>query len=83
MAPVPEDEERAQLDARQWRLAQINLGVAVGMLVIAGLWWFSDATWEPPTFTVLAVLLTVAAASNLRQLRRNAARRSREKDDPR
>jgi hypothetical protein len=74
--PVPDDAERERLLARQWRLARINLGVAIGMLVLAGLWWFADgATWEAPTFTVLGVLLTVAAASNVRQVRRNRLRR--------
>ena len=81
--PVPDEPEREHELARQWRLAQINLGLALGMLVLAGVWWFSeDATWQPATFTVLGVLITVAAASNVRQQQRNRRRR-RERQDPR
>ena len=80
--PVPDDPEREREVARQWRLAQINLGLALGMLAVAGVWWFSDdATWQPATFTLLGILITVAAASNVRQQQRNRRRRQ-ERQDP-
>ena len=70
--PVPDDAERERALARQWRLAQVNLLLALLLLAVAGLWWFSaDATWQAPTFTVLGILITVAAISNVRQQQRN------------
>jgi hypothetical protein len=82
--PRPEDDtERAH--ARQWRLAQLNLGIAGGFLVLSALWWFvGDATWQRPVFTVLGLALVAAAAANLRQQRRNRRRRAgiRERENP-
>ena len=81
--PVPDDAERERALARQWRLAQVNLLLALLLLGIAGLWWFSaDATWQAPTFTVLGILITVAAISNVRQQQRNRRRRQ-ERENPR
>ncbi len=80
--PRPEDDTE-QAHARQWRLAQLNLGIAGGFLVLSVVWWFvGDATWQRPVFTVLGVALVVAATANLRQQRRNRARRAREREDP-
>ncbi len=81
--PVPDDAERERALARQWRLAQVNLLLALLLLAVAGLWWFSaDATWQAPTFTVLGILITVAAISNVRQQQRNRRRRQ-ERENPR
>jgi hypothetical protein len=87
--PRPEDDtERSH--ARQWRLAQLNLGIAGGFLVLSSLWWFVDgATWQRPVFTVVGLALVAAAAANLRQQRRNRRRRAgggeqpRERENPR
>ena len=81
--PVPDDAERERVLARQWRLAQVNLAVAVAMLGLAVFWWFADdATWQPWVYTGLGVLILVAAVSNLRQQQRNRRRRQ-EPEDPR
>jgi peptidoglycan/LPS O-acetylase OafA/YrhL len=83
--PRPADDTE-QAHARQWRLAQLNLGIAVGFLVIAVVWWFvDDAIWQRPVFTVLGALLVVAATANLRQQLRNRRRRAaaRERENPR
>jgi uncharacterized membrane protein len=77
--------ERAAADRsaqREWRVAQVNLGIAAFWLVLALLWWFADdATWEPQLFTVLGIGLLVAALSNLRQQQRNRRRRQ-ERENP-
>ena len=86
--PRPEDDnERAY--ARQWRLAQLNVGIAGGFLVLSAVWWFVDGeSWQRPVFTVLGVALVVAAIANLRQQRRNRRRRAsigkqaRERENP-
>lgn len=83
--PRPEDDSE-QARARQWRLAQLNLGIAAGFLAFAALWWFVDgATWQGPVFTALGLLLVVAASANLRQQQRNRRRRAaaRERENPR
>jgi peptidoglycan/LPS O-acetylase OafA/YrhL len=83
--PRPEDDnERAH--ARQWRLAQANLAIAGGFLVLSTLWWFADGvTWQRPVFTVLGLALVTAAVANLRQQQRNrrARARARERENPR
>ncbi len=67
---------------RQWRLAQVNVGIAASWLVVALVWWVADdATSQPRLFTVLGAGLFVAALSNLRQQQRNRRRR-REREDP-
>jgi peptidoglycan/LPS O-acetylase OafA/YrhL len=83
--PRPADDTEPA-HARQWRLAQLNLGIAAGFLVIAVVWWFvDDATWQRPVFTVLGILLVIAATANLRQQLRNRRRRAaaRERENPR
>ena len=81
--PVPDDAERERALARQWRRAQVNLVLALLLLGIAGLWWFTaDAEWQAPTFTALGILITVAAISNVRQQQRNR-RRGQERENPR
>ena len=81
--PVPDDAERERALARQWRLAQVNLVLALCLLGAAALWWFAaDAAWQAPTFTVLGILITVAAISNVRQQQRNRRRRQ-ERENPR
>jgi hypothetical protein len=81
--PGWDDAERERALARQWRTAQLHLGLALALLVAAGVWWFvDDVTWQPATFTLLGVGLVVASASNLRQLQRNRRRRQ-EREDPR
>ncbi len=79
---MPDDAERERVLARQWRLAQLNLGIALGLLAFSGLYWFvDDATWQAPVFTVLGFGSVVAAASNWRQQLRN--RRRQERENPR
>jgi peptidoglycan/LPS O-acetylase OafA/YrhL len=82
--PRPEDDTE-RTHARQWRLAQLNLGIAGGLLVLSAVWWFvDDATWQRPIFTVLGLALVTAAVANLRQQRRNRRRRAdaRERENP-
>jgi peptidoglycan/LPS O-acetylase OafA/YrhL len=83
--PRPGDDTEHE-HARQWRLAQLNLGIAGAFLVAAVSWWFVDgATWQGPVFTVLGLALVVAAMANVRQQKRNRQRRAqaREREDPR
>jgi hypothetical protein len=83
--PRPEDDSE-QAQARQWRLAQLNLGIAAGVLAFTAIWWFvGDTTWQRPVFTALGLLLVVAASANLRQQQRNRRRRNaaRERENPR
>ena len=83
--PRPADDTE-HAHARQWRLAQLNLGIAGAFLVVAAVWWFVDgATWQRPVFTVLGVLLVIAATANLRQQLGNRRRRAaaRERENPR
>jgi hypothetical protein len=83
MQPGPDDAEQERVLARQWRLAQVNLVLAIGMLGVAVLWWLADdADWAGPLLTLLGVLITVAAISNVRQQQRNRRRRQ-ERQDPR
>ncbi len=83
MEPPEPDETAERVRARQWRLAQLNLGIAGGWLVLATVWWFVDeATWQRPVFTGLGLALVIAAASNVRQQQRNRRRRQ-ERGDPR
>ena len=81
--PVPDDAERERALARQWRFAQLNLAFAVGLLVLALVWWFvGNTVWQPWLFSVLGVLLLVAAIANVRQQQRNRRRRQ-ERENPR
>jgi hypothetical protein len=81
--PVPDDAERERALARQWRLAQVNLVVAIGLLGLALFWWFApDATWQPWVYTVLGVMIVISAVANVRQQQRNRRRRQ-ERQDPR
>lgn len=81
--PVPDDAERERALARQWRLAQVHLALAIGLLVVAAVWWFTDDfRWQAPTFPVLGILITAAAISNVRQQQRNHRRRQ-ERENPR
>jgi Flp pilus assembly protein TadB len=83
--PRPGDDSE-QAHARQWRHAQLNLGIAGAFLVVAVLWWFvADATWQGPVFTVLGLGLVIAATANVRQQKRNRRRReeARERENPR
>ena len=87
--PRPADDTE-HAHARQWRLAQLNLGIAGAFLVVAAGWWLVDgATWQGPVFTVLGLLLVIAATANLRQQLRNRRRRAsireqaRERENPR
>jgi peptidoglycan/LPS O-acetylase OafA/YrhL len=87
--PRPADDTE-QAHARQWRLAQVNLGIAGAFLLVAVPWWFvDDATWQRPVFTVLGLGLVIAALANLRQQKRNRRRRAsireqaRERENPR
>ncbi len=81
--PVPDDAERERLLVRQWRLAQVNLVLAVGLLVLALFWWsVDDVTWQPWVYTGMGVLIVVAAVANVRQQQRNRRKRQ-ERQDPR